>query len=82
LRQQGALAALHGPNNLHPQLLLGTEVVDQHPMARPERRCQGAQADVGESVLNVGAGGRRIATGTYTLEQLPNGENRIAFEYA
>jgi hypothetical protein len=31
---------------------------------------------------NVGAGGRRIATGTYTLEQLPNGETRIAFEYA
>lgn len=31
---------------------------------------------------NVSAGGRRIATGTYTLEQLPSGSTRIAFEYA
>jgi hypothetical protein len=31
---------------------------------------------------NVGAGGRRIATGTYTLERLRGGETRIAFEYA
>lgn len=31
---------------------------------------------------NVGARGRRIATGTYTLEQLPSGETVIAFEYA
>jgi hypothetical protein len=31
---------------------------------------------------NVSAGGRRIATGTYTLEQMPGGETRIAFEYA
>ena len=31
---------------------------------------------------NVSAGGRRIATGTYTLEQMPSGETRIAFEYA
>lgn len=31
---------------------------------------------------NVGARGRRIATGTYTLEQLPSGETLIAFEYA
>lgn len=31
---------------------------------------------------NVGARGRRIATGTYTLEQLPSGETQIAFEYA
>ena len=31
---------------------------------------------------NVSAGGRRIATGTYTLEQLPSGITRIAFEYA
>ena len=30
---------------------------------------------------NVGAGGRRIATGTYTLELLATGETRIAFEY-
>jgi hypothetical protein len=31
---------------------------------------------------NVDARGRRIATGTYTLEQLPSGETLIAFEYA
>jgi carbon monoxide dehydrogenase subunit G len=31
---------------------------------------------------NVGAGGRRIATGTYTLEALPGGGTRITFEYA
>jgi|SRR5947209_8722187 len=31
---------------------------------------------------NVGARGRRIATGTYRLEPLPTGETRIAFEYA
>jgi hypothetical protein len=31
---------------------------------------------------NVGAGGRRRATGTYTLRALPEGGTRIAFEYA
>jgi hypothetical protein len=31
---------------------------------------------------NVSAGGRRIGTGTYTLEELPGGHTRIAFEYA
>ena len=31
---------------------------------------------------NVGAGGRRVATGTYTLEPMAGGETRIAFEYA
>lgn len=31
---------------------------------------------------NVGAGGRRVASGTYTLHELPNGGTRIAFEYA
>jgi Polyketide cyclase / dehydrase and lipid transport len=31
---------------------------------------------------NVGAGGRRVATGTYMLEHLPTGETQIAFEYA
>jgi hypothetical protein len=31
---------------------------------------------------NVGAGGRRVGTGTYTLERLPTGETQIAFEYA
>jgi carbon monoxide dehydrogenase subunit G len=31
---------------------------------------------------NIGAGGRRIANGTYTLAPLPTGGTRIAFEYA
>ncbi len=31
---------------------------------------------------NTGAGGRRVATGTYTLDGLPNGGTRISFEYA
>jgi carbon monoxide dehydrogenase subunit G len=31
---------------------------------------------------NVGAGGRRVGTGTYTLDELPGGHTRIAFEYA
>lgn len=31
---------------------------------------------------NVGAGGRRVATGTYTLSELRNGGTRIDFEYA
>ena len=31
---------------------------------------------------NVGAGGRRVGTGTYTLEELPDGHTRITFEYA
>lgn len=31
---------------------------------------------------NTGAGGRRVATGTYTLDLLPDGRNRITFRYA
>ena len=31
---------------------------------------------------NVGAGGKRVATGTYTLGELPTGGTRVAFEYA
>ena len=31
---------------------------------------------------NVGAGGRRIGNGTYTLEELPDGGTRINFEYS
>ena len=31
---------------------------------------------------NVGAGGRRVANGTYRLEELPTGGTRIRFEYA
>lgn len=30
---------------------------------------------------NVSAGGRRIGTGTYTLDELPEGGTRIVFEY-
>jgi len=30
---------------------------------------------------NIGAGGRRWANGTYTLEELPSGGTRILFEY-
>ncbi|MGH2883177.1 MAG: SRPBCC family protein, partial [Solirubrobacteraceae bacterium] len=30
---------------------------------------------------NVGAGGRRVANGTYVLDELPDGRTRIAFEY-
>jgi hypothetical protein len=31
---------------------------------------------------NVGANGRRVATGTYTLGELPEGRTRIDFEYS
>jgi hypothetical protein len=31
---------------------------------------------------NIGAGGRRIGHGTYTLAELPGGGTRIAFEYS
>jgi carbon monoxide dehydrogenase subunit G len=31
---------------------------------------------------NTGAGGRRVATGTYTLTELSNGGTRVTFEYA
>jgi carbon monoxide dehydrogenase subunit G len=31
---------------------------------------------------NVGAGGRRVANGTYILEAVPSGGTRIVFEYA
>ena len=31
---------------------------------------------------NVGAGGRRVGTGTYRLEALSSGSTRISFEYA
>ena len=30
---------------------------------------------------NVGAGGRRVANGTYTLRALPDGGTRVSFEY-
>ena len=31
---------------------------------------------------NIGAGGKRVANGTYVLEQLPAGGTRIEFEYS
>ncbi len=31
---------------------------------------------------NIGAGGKRVATGSYTLDELPSGGTRINFEYA
>jgi Polyketide cyclase / dehydrase and lipid transport len=31
---------------------------------------------------NVGAGGKRVANGTYILEELPSGGTRIIFEYS
>jgi hypothetical protein len=31
---------------------------------------------------NIGAGGRRVANGTYVLTELPDGGTRIMFEYA
>jgi hypothetical protein len=31
---------------------------------------------------NIGAGGRRVGTGTYTLAELPGGGTRVTFEYA
>jgi hypothetical protein len=31
---------------------------------------------------NIGAGGKRVATGTYTLSDLPGGGTHVVFEYA
>jgi carbon monoxide dehydrogenase subunit G len=31
---------------------------------------------------NIGAGGKRVATGTYTLSALPDGGTHVQFEYA
>jgi hypothetical protein len=41
-----------------------------------------AEAPIRNVERNIGAGGRRVATGTYTLDQLPAGGTRIRFEYA
>jgi carbon monoxide dehydrogenase subunit G len=30
---------------------------------------------------NTGAGGRRVASGTYMLDRLPNGHTQVSFEY-
>ena len=41
-----------------------------------------AEAPVRTVERSVGAGGRRIATGTYILAALSNGATRVTFEYA
>jgi hypothetical protein len=45
------------------------EVIEAEP---PERSVE----------RNIGAGGKRVATGTYTLTELPDGGTHIAFQYA
>lgn len=45
------------------------EVIDAEPGARIVER-------------NVGAGGKRVATGTYTLTDRPEGGTHVQFEYA
>jgi hypothetical protein len=45
------------------------EVIDAEPPARIVER-------------NVGAGGKRVATGTYTLSERPEGGTHVQFEYA
>ena len=49
--EQVALALLDGAHDLHPQLLLGAEVVDQHPVARAEGRGEPAETEVADAVL-------------------------------
>jgi hypothetical protein len=49
--------------------VIDIEVIDADPPARIVEQ-------------NVGAKGRRRATGTYTLEELPGGGTRVAFEYS
>jgi hypothetical protein len=44
------------------------EVVEAEPPVRNVER-------------NIGAGGRRVGFGTYTLEELPGGGTRVVFEY-
>jgi carbon monoxide dehydrogenase subunit G len=41
-----------------------------------------AQAPVTIVERNVGAGGRRVGNGTYTLDEQPDGGTRITFEYS
>ena len=48
---------------------LEVEVIEAEPPVRNVER-------------NIGAGGRRVGTGTYTLDQLPDGGTRVSFEYA
>jgi hypothetical protein len=41
-----------------------------------------AEAPVRTVERNTGAAGKRVATGTYTLDELPGGQTRINFDYA
>lgn len=41
-----------------------------------------AEAPVRNVERNTGAAGKRVATGTYTLAELPDGQTRINFDYA
>ena len=41
-----------------------------------------AEAPIKNVERNTGAGGKRIATGTYTLDELSGGGTRVNFEYA
>jgi carbon monoxide dehydrogenase subunit G len=41
-----------------------------------------AEPPVTNTERNTGAGGRRVATGTYTLDELPTGGTRVTFTYA
>jgi hypothetical protein len=41
-----------------------------------------AEAPVRNVERNIGAAGKRVATGTYTLDELPGGHTRINFDYA
>jgi hypothetical protein len=48
---------------------IDVEVIEAEPPVRTVER-------------NVGAAGRRVATGSYTLDELPDGGTRVRFEYA
>jgi hypothetical protein len=41
-----------------------------------------AEAPARNVERNIGSNGRRVATGTYTLDELPDGGTRIQFQYA
>jgi hypothetical protein len=63
----------------------GQEVEQQPPRDRADTvDIEVVSADRPKTIVeqNIGAGGRRVANGTYTLAELPSGGTRIAFEYA
>lgn len=51
LTEQLALPGFDGPDDLDPESLLRTEVMDEHPVARTECGREPAQAHIGETVL-------------------------------